>query len=49
MVTLASALVCFAIVICFWEELLCFALFLLGLAVCGGVLIGFLAMLMRAH
>ncbi len=38
LVTLAAALVVFAIVISFWEELLCLLLVLVGLAVAGGVL-----------
>lgn len=47
-ITVAAALVCFAIVITFWEELLCLLLFLIGLAVCGGLLAG-VAFVLLAH
>ena len=40
MITLAAALVCFAIVVTFWEELLCLLMFFVTLTVAGGLLMG---------
>ena len=48
MITLAAALVCFAIVVTFWEELLCLLLFVMTLAVGCGLLAG-IALVFLSH